>query len=84
MNFLSYLNAIVTSLVCDICCDNLVCFQVWAGPLSGQRLAVVLWNRGSKAASITVKWDALGLESSISVSIRDLWKVSGLFSASKH
>ncbi|XP_047957090.1 alpha-galactosidase 3-like [Salvia hispanica] len=49
-------------------------YQVWAGPLSGQRLAVVLWNRGSKASSITVKWDVLGLESSISVSVRDLWK----------
>lgn len=48
---------------------------MWAGPLSGQRLAVVLWNRGSKASSITVKWDVLGLESSISVSVRDLWKV---------
>ena len=55
--------------------DKLVWFQVWAGPLSGQRLAVVLWNRGSKASSITVKWDVLGLESSISVSVRDLWKV---------
>ncbi|XP_042013413.1 alpha-galactosidase 3-like [Salvia splendens] len=49
-------------------------YQVWAGPLSGQRLTVVLWNRGSKASSITVKWDVLGLESSISVSVRDLWK----------
>ncbi|KAK6145616.1 hypothetical protein DH2020_022436 [Rehmannia glutinosa] len=50
------------------------CYQVWAGPLSGQRLAVILWNRCSKTGSITAKWSALGLESSISVSIRDLWK----------
>ncbi|KAL3653398.1 Alpha-galactosidase 3 [Castilleja foliolosa] len=50
------------------------CYQVWAGPLSGQRLAVVLWNRCSKTATITAKWTALGLESSISVSIKDLWK----------
>ncbi|KAK6131844.1 hypothetical protein DH2020_034418 [Rehmannia glutinosa] len=50
--------------------------QVWAGPLSGQRLAVVLWNRGPKTAIITTKWDVLGLESSMSVSIKDLWKVS--------
>ncbi|KAL0341213.1 UNVERIFIED_CONTAM: Alpha-galactosidase 3 [Sesamum radiatum] len=50
------------------------CYQVWAGPLSGRRLAVILWNRCSKTASITAKWSVLGLESSISVSIRDLWK----------
>lgn len=49
-------------------------YQVWAGPLSGQRMAVVLWNRGSKAATITAKWAVLGLESSIRVSIKDLWK----------
>ncbi|KAK4433510.1 Alpha-galactosidase 3 [Sesamum alatum] len=50
------------------------CYQVWAGPLSGQRLAVVLWNRGSKPAIITAKWASLGIESSTSVSIKDLWK----------
>ncbi|KAL0402978.1 UNVERIFIED_CONTAM: Alpha-galactosidase 3 [Sesamum radiatum] len=48
--------------------------KVWAGPLSGRRLAVILWNRCSKTASITAKWSVLGLESSLSVSIRDLWK----------
>ncbi|KAL0303961.1 UNVERIFIED_CONTAM: Alpha-galactosidase 3 [Sesamum radiatum] len=46
------------------------CYQVWAGPLSGERLAVVLWNRGSKPATITAKWASLGIESSTSVSIR--------------
>ncbi|KAL6541650.1 Alpha-galactosidase 3 [Orobanche gracilis] len=50
------------------------CYQVWAGPLSGRRLAVVLWNRCLEAATITAKWAVLGLESSISVSIKDLWK----------
>ncbi|XP_059301319.1 alpha-galactosidase 3 isoform X1 [Lycium ferocissimum] len=50
------------------------CQQVWAGPLSGNRLAMVLWNRCSKAATITAKWGAIGLEPSISVSVRDLWK----------
>ncbi|OMO89993.1 Glycoside hydrolase, clan GH-D [Corchorus olitorius] len=52
--------------------DN--CLQVWAGPLSGNRLVVALWNRCSKAATITAKWEALGLESSTSVSVRDLWQ----------
>ncbi|CAK9135882.1 unnamed protein product [Ilex paraguariensis] len=50
------------------------CLQIWAGPLSGHRLVVVLWNRCSKSATITAGWDALGLESSTNVSIRDLWK----------
>ncbi|KAL8552320.1 hypothetical protein ACS0TY_001135 [Phlomoides rotata] len=49
-------------------------YQVWAGPLSGQRLGVVLWNRYSKAATITANWNVLGLDSTISVSVRDLWK----------
>ncbi|XP_021737953.1 alpha-galactosidase 3 [Chenopodium quinoa] len=50
------------------------CQQVWAGPLSGNRLVVALWNRCSSAALITAEWNVLGLQSSISVSIRDLWK----------
>lgn len=50
------------------------CRQVWAGPLSGGRLAVVFWNRCSEATSITAKWDAVGLESTVAVSVRDLWK----------
>ncbi|KAL3650338.1 Alpha-galactosidase 3 [Castilleja foliolosa] len=50
------------------------CYQVWAGPLSEQRLAVVLWNRCSKTGTIRANWSVLGLESSTSVSIRDLWK----------
>ncbi|CAA3005340.1 alpha-galactosidase 3-like [Olea europaea subsp. europaea] len=54
------------------------CYQVWAGPLSGSRLVVALWNRCSKIATITVNWAALGLESSTIVSVRDLWKVSSV------
>ncbi|XP_044462263.1 alpha-galactosidase 3 [Mangifera indica] len=50
------------------------CLQVWAGPLSGHRLAVVFWNRCLKAATITAGWGPLGLESTTSVSIRDLWQ----------
>ncbi|KAB2063061.1 hypothetical protein ES319_A10G191800v1 [Gossypium barbadense] len=50
------------------------CLQVWAGPLSGNRLVVAFWNRCSKAATITARWDVLGLESSTHVSIRDLWQ----------
>ncbi|KAJ4972023.1 hypothetical protein NE237_005122 [Protea cynaroides] len=52
--------------------DN--CDQVWAGPLSGNRLVVALWNRCSKAVTITAKWEVLGLNQTIAVSVRDLWK----------
>ncbi|OEL23694.1 Alpha-galactosidase 3 [Dichanthelium oligosanthes] len=31
------------------------CREVWAGPLSGNRLAVALWNRCSETANITMK-----------------------------
>ncbi|RXH94737.1 hypothetical protein DVH24_024421 [Malus domestica] len=50
------------------------CYQVWAGPLSGDRLTVALWNRCSKSETITATWEVLGLESGISVSVRDLWQ----------
>lgn len=50
--------------------------QVWAGPLSGNRLAIALWNRCSKVATITASWASVGLESGIHVSVRDLWQVS--------
>ncbi|KAL4388595.1 hypothetical protein GQ457_09G025180 [Hibiscus cannabinus] len=50
------------------------CQEVWAGPLSGNRLVVALWNRCSEAANITAKWEALGLESTTHVAVRDLWQ----------
>ncbi|KAL0303960.1 UNVERIFIED_CONTAM: Alpha-galactosidase 3, partial [Sesamum radiatum] len=50
------------------------CYQVWAGPLTGQRYVIALWNRCSKPATITAEWTAIGLESSASYSVRDLWK----------
>ena len=57
--------------------------QVWAGPLSGHRFVVALWNRCSKAVTITAKWEVIGLQSSTSVSVRDLWQVLGLFVATE-
>ncbi|KAL0923537.1 hypothetical protein M5K25_007598 [Dendrobium thyrsiflorum] len=50
--------------------------EVWAGPLSGGKVAVVLWNRGSSQASITVDFADIGLNSSSVVGARDLWKRS--------
>ncbi|ONK73723.1 uncharacterized protein A4U43_C04F34590 [Asparagus officinalis] len=50
--------------------------EVWAGPLSGGRIAVVLWNRGSSEASITANFSDIGLKSSDTVDARDLWEHS--------
>lgn len=58
-----------------ICLKVLVLIQVWAGPLSGNRLVVALWNRCSQAVTITVTWETLGLDNTTCFSVRDLWKV---------
>ncbi|KAI4384579.1 hypothetical protein MLD38_002710 [Melastoma candidum] len=50
------------------------CAQVWAGPLSENRLVVGLWNRCSESTKVTAPWAALGLEDTTSVYIRDLWQ----------
>ncbi|OVA10768.1 Glycoside hydrolase [Macleaya cordata] len=47
--------------------------EVWAGPLSGDRVAVVLWNRGSTQAQITAHWLDIGFKPSTVVDVRDLW-----------
>lgn len=52
------------------------CLQIWAGPLTEQRFVVALWNRCSEPATITAKWDTIGLDSSTSYSVKDLWKVT--------
>ncbi|WOL09838.1 alpha-galactosidase [Canna indica] len=47
--------------------------EVWAGPLSGGKVAVILWNKGSSQTSITANWTEIGLEPSTVVNARDLW-----------
>ncbi|CAN6173813.1 unnamed protein product [Urochloa humidicola] len=47
--------------------------EVWAGPLSGGRVAMILWNRGSTEASITAAWSSIGLNASTVVDAHDLW-----------
>ncbi|XP_073147326.1 alpha-galactosidase-like [Henckelia pumila] len=47
--------------------------EVWGGALSGNRVAVVLWNRGSSEATITTYWSDIGLNPSTMVDARDLW-----------
>ncbi|KAK9159270.1 hypothetical protein Scep_005844 [Stephania cephalantha] len=67
------------------------CREVWAGPLTGKRVVVALWNRCPEAVNITANWEFLELTPATTVSIRDLWKhenVSGnaatSFSAEVH
>ncbi|KAF9587202.1 hypothetical protein IFM89_039591 [Coptis chinensis] len=50
--------------------------EVWAGPLSGSRVTVVLWNRGSSQALINASWSDIGLKSSQVVQARNLWEHS--------
>ncbi|KAL9324293.1 hypothetical protein ACSQ67_009150 [Phaseolus vulgaris] len=50
--------------------------EVWAGPLSNNRLAVILWNRSSSKAKVTASWSDIGLKPGTLVDARDLWKHS--------
>ncbi|XP_073002570.1 alpha-galactosidase-like [Typha latifolia] len=54
--------------------------EVWAGPLSSGRVAVVLWNRSSSRGTITANWSDLGLQSSTVADARDLWAHSTISS----
>ncbi|KAL1556482.1 Alpha-galactosidase 1 [Salvia divinorum] len=49
--------------------------EVWAGPLSGYRVAVVLLNRGPQQHRVmTARWDDIGIPPSTNVMARDLWQ----------
>nr|ADE77708.1 unknown [Picea sitchensis] len=52
--------------------------EVWAGPLSNNRVAVILWNRSTSQDAITANWGAIGLPSDAIVQARDLWAHSYL------
>ena len=47
--------------------------QVWAGPLAGGDVVVVLFNAGETAASITAQWADVGLKAGAVVAATDLW-----------
>ncbi|MBA0720371.1 hypothetical protein Golax_007993, partial [Gossypium laxum] len=48
--------------------------EVWAGPLSDNRVVVVLWNRSELRALITAAWRDFGLSPNTPAIVRDLWK----------
>ncbi|GAU41022.1 hypothetical protein TSUD_178620 [Trifolium subterraneum] len=48
--------------------------EIWAGPLSGYRVAVVLLNRGPRRMAITANWDDIDIPPKSVVEARDLWE----------
>eukprot|EP00026_Physarum_polycephalum_P008699 Phypoly_transcript_08795.p1 GENE.Phypoly_transcript_08795~~Phypoly_transcript_08795.p1 ORF type:complete len:395 (+),score=34.18 Phypoly_transcript_08795:71-1255(+) len=52
--------------------------EVWVRELSGNTLAVALFNRSPETAAITADWADIGLESGVSADVRDLWARSDL------
>ncbi|XP_057427995.1 alpha-galactosidase-like isoform X2 [Lotus japonicus] len=50
--------------------------KIWAGPLSGNQIALVLWNRSSSHATVAASWSDIGLEPETIVDARDLWEHS--------
>lgn len=52
--------------------------EVWAGPLSGGRVAVALFNRSPADDIITVRWSDIGLAPGVSVGVRDIWSATTL------
>jgi alpha-galactosidase len=61
--------------------------EIWSKPLQDGGRAVLLLNRGTTEAEITVPWTALAYPEHLSASVRDLWahkdlgKFAGKFSA---
>ncbi|KAK2986006.1 hypothetical protein RJ640_024402 [Escallonia rubra] len=48
--------------------------EVWAGPLSDYRVAVLLVNRGPRRTSIVAHWDDIGIPPKSVVMARDVWE----------
>lgn len=48
--------------------------EIWAGPLSDYRVALVILNREPERTAITAEWDDIGLPSNTLVEARDLWE----------
>ncbi|KAK4360266.1 hypothetical protein RND71_019218 [Anisodus tanguticus] len=48
--------------------------EVWAGPLSGRRVALVLLNRSYWSMNIKAHWDDIGIPPNTLVLARDLWE----------
>jgi alpha-galactosidase len=47
--------------------------EIWMKPLGGAARAVILFNRGSVIAPLSVSWDQIGFAPGIQAQVRDLW-----------
>jgi len=47
--------------------------EIWAAPLNNNANAVILFNRGTMAKSMTLLWEYIGLKSDTKAFVRDLW-----------
>lgn len=47
--------------------------HVWAGPLSGGRIVVGLWNRSNMTGGVTARWEDVGLKAGVTAGVRDVW-----------
>ena len=56
--------------------------EVWTGPLSDERVVVVLFNRYYKASAITAEWSQLGLAAKQEMHVRDVWSAKDVGSYS--
>jgi alpha-galactosidase len=52
--------------------------EVWSKPLQDGSRAVVLFNRGTTNAEISVAWEDLGFPAHLSAKVRDLWQSKDL------
>jgi alpha-galactosidase len=47
--------------------------EIWARPLKGGDRAVVLFNRGAEAKTMSVTWDHIDLPAGLRADVKDLW-----------
>ena len=48
--------------------------EIWVRPLENKDVAVALFNRGDRAARISVSWKEIGRKSNEELTVRDLWR----------
>jgi len=58
--------------------------EVWAKTLADGSRAVILFNRGSEEAEVSVAWEEIGYPAHLTAKVRDLWahKEAGTFTGS--
>lgn len=48
--------------------------QIWAGPMTNYRVAVLLVNKGVNRVTMTAVWEDIGLPLDTVVEARDVWE----------